>query len=381
MVSASSSSGSIYLPTLHGWRAIAIGAVLLCHGFAPANSDSLPRTQKLISEVALRLGPQGVSLFFAISGFLITTLLLDELQRTGRISMRGFYIRRAFRILPPAFVYLAVIALLGAFGVIALQRGEVLSGALFYNNYWPDRTWWTQHYWSLSVEEHFYLFWPTLLVLLGIRRVRWVGAALIVATAFWRPWSLEHIHNTLPSLQRTDMRLDAFMFACLLAILVRDQELGPRLVAQLVRPSVRIASVLILAVVWIISVKIEMQATRFLIQSALLPVIVVSTVYSPGDWVGRILESKPFRWVGYISYSVYLWQMPFFYPPPDMHSAVRWFVPRTALAIGVAYVSYRVIEKPCMIYGRTLAARVINRREASYVAMDSTQQVSPSARR
>ena len=365
-MSASSSSGSIYLPTLHGWRAIAIAAVLLCHGFAPANPESLPRTQRLIAEIALRLGPQGVSLFFAISGFLITTLLLYELERTGRISLPGFYIRRGFRILPPALLYLAIIGILSAFGIVVLFKGELLSAALWFNNYWPNRTWWTQHYWSLSVEEHFYLFWPTLLVLLGIRRVRWIGAALIVATAIWRPWSLEHIHVNLPSLQRTDMRLDAFMFACLLAILVRDPESGPRLIAILVRPSVRIAAVLALAVVWVVSIRVEMQATRFLIQSALLPLIVVSAVYSPADWFGRLLESRPLKWLGHVSYSVYLWQMPFLTPPPDLHSAALWFLPRTALVMLVAYLSYRVVEMPGMIYGRTLAERVVRRRQARF---------------
>jgi peptidoglycan/LPS O-acetylase OafA/YrhL len=363
-VSDSPSPGLVYIPTLHGWRAIAITAVLLCHGFAPSNTDSLPQIQRLIAGIALRLGPQGVSLFFAISGFLITTLLLQELEQTGRISMPGFYVRRALRILPPALVYLAIIGLLGIFGVVALYKGELLSAALWFNNYWPHRSWWTQHYWSLSVEEHFYLFWPTMLVLLGIRGVRWAGAAIIVATAIWRPWSLEHIHLDLPSLQRTDMRLDAFMFACLLAIFVRGARVGPRLVAFLVRPGFRIAAVVAVALVWIITMKVEMPATRLLLQSALVPVIVVSTVFSPGDRFGRLLESAPFHWLGRISYSVYLWQMPFLTPPADLYSAVLWFLPRTALAVFVAYVSYRVVEKPCMIYGRKLAQRMASRHQA-----------------
>jgi peptidoglycan/LPS O-acetylase OafA/YrhL len=91
------------IPTLDGWRAVAIGAVMLSHGFLLHGSAT--RTTRAIGYVAGHMGGTGVALFFAISGFLITTLLLEELDRYGRISLPGFYIRRAFRIKPPAYVY------------------------------------------------------------------------------------------------------------------------------------------------------------------------------------------------------------------------------------------------------------------------------------
>jgi peptidoglycan/LPS O-acetylase OafA/YrhL len=167
-----------YLPTLDGWRAVAITAVILCHAFGREDTGSK------INSLILSLGQQGVSLFFTISGYLITTLLLDERQRGG-ISLRGFYIRRAFRILPPAYIYLAAVATIGVSGLIHLAPGEILSAALVYNNYWPSRSWFTQHFWSLSMEEHFYLLWPSLLTLSGLVRAKWL--ALGVIFSFWGP--------------------------------------------------------------------------------------------------------------------------------------------------------------------------------------------------
>src|SRR5207248_5891757 len=105
--------------------------------------------------------------FFAISGYLICTRLLVEEETTGSISLRSFYIRRVFRILPPAYVYLAVVAGLSAAGMIAAAWTDIASAALFYSNYIEPRSWFTGHFWSLAMEEHFYLLWPPLLLLLG----------------------------------------------------------------------------------------------------------------------------------------------------------------------------------------------------------------------
>ncbi len=119
-----------YLPTLDGWRAIAIAAVLLDHG-----TEMLFRRSSWYSY--LRTGPNGVSLFFAISGFLICSRLLEEEQLCGRISLKGFYIRRACRILPAAFTYLAVLALLAVCGLVIVTPLEWWSCILFFRNYLP----------------------------------------------------------------------------------------------------------------------------------------------------------------------------------------------------------------------------------------------------
>ena len=157
-----------YLPTLDGWRAIAILAVILDHIVTWQFRYAHPTLFKFT-----RTGPNGVSLFFAISGFLICSRLLEEENATGKISLRGFYIRRASRIVPAALTYLLVIGLLGFAGYILVSPWDWWSSVLFFRNYLPpdmiSRGWggYTMHYWSLAVEEHFYLLWPGLLVFVG----------------------------------------------------------------------------------------------------------------------------------------------------------------------------------------------------------------------
>jgi len=149
-------TGASYIPTLDGWRAVAILAVLVCHG--------LDQRQHPFAEP---LGSAGVLLFFSISGFLITRRMLDEESQTGAVSLRKFYLRRAFRILPPALFYLAAITFLGLMGVFPFSAEPILKALFFVRNYAyfdfaMPATWYSAHFWSLSVEEHFYLIWPFL---------------------------------------------------------------------------------------------------------------------------------------------------------------------------------------------------------------------------
>src|SRR4051812_354276 len=158
-----------YIPTLDGWRAIAILGVMASHA-GHSYSEAYGR-ESFFDRIAA--GTHGVNLFFAISGLLITSRLLEEWDNTGSVSLRRFYTRRAFRILPPALLYLACVALLGVFGFLPMVREEFLAATLFFRNYLPvilgpnGAGFFTSHYWSLGVEEHFYLFWPALLLVAG----------------------------------------------------------------------------------------------------------------------------------------------------------------------------------------------------------------------
>lgn len=146
-----------YLPSLDGWRAIAISAVLLDH------SAVLP--WRFARHHLQNKGADGVWLFFAISGLLICSRLLNEEKRNGKISLPNFYIRRSFRIFPASFTFLAILLGLEALKIIPLNHSAWLSALLFCRNYWSyfmqsgdSGTWFTSHFWSLAVEEHFYLF-------------------------------------------------------------------------------------------------------------------------------------------------------------------------------------------------------------------------------
>jgi peptidoglycan/LPS O-acetylase OafA/YrhL len=153
------------IPSLDGCRAISVFLVLFGHACETKNLDFsryLPR----LGQVATL----GVTVFFVISGYLITSLLLEEERRHGRISLSMFYLRRAFRIWPVAYAYIAVVAALQAAGALTLPRYNLLYAATFTMNLAPQGSWWLGHLWSLAVEEQFYFVWPAVFL---FTRGRW----------------------------------------------------------------------------------------------------------------------------------------------------------------------------------------------------------------
>lgn len=337
-----------YLPTLDGWRAVAILAVIVCHAFGGQQSGGW-------HSLVLNLGQQGVSLFFAISGYLITTLLLEEYRRHGAIDLRGFYIRRVCRIFPPAYLYLLTLLVLASAGLLQLADGEIASAFFMYNNYWPSRGWYSQHFWSLSMEEHFYLVWPFVLAAAGARRSAWIAVAVIAATVVWRPWALQHVELNVAALQRTDMRLDAFLFAALLAIVLHDRPAW----RQQLTAARHLSAMGLLGAAYAFSLVYGWQLTKLFWQSALMPFIVVGTIYTgPSYWAARWLEWPPLRWFGRISYSLYLWQQLIFHSDAvSFAGAARNFPLRFALVVALAAASHYWLERPLLRWGRSWSAR------------------------
>jgi peptidoglycan/LPS O-acetylase OafA/YrhL len=348
--------GSEYIPTLDGWRAIAIAGVMLTHGFQslfyPAGPYPSYEALKLI-----QVGTRGVDVFFAISGFLICSRLLRERETTGRISLTAFYLRRAFRILPPYFVYLAVVAVLAGVGVLAVEPREFVACLLFVRNYVQPADghgWYTGHYWSLSVEEHFYLFWPLFLIALGSRRARPVAVVLALLVPVWT--AVGTSSGWIPVNEvgaRTDTRLDALIWGCW-AALMRAVPAYRAWIARWLRPWVWLALVIALAV----NVRFEppFGAT---IQSVLMPWLLVGTALHANWWVSRLLEAGWIRWVGRLSYSLYIWQ--------QLWLMGSWKVTRPfplgwcqelplsiLCAFASAALSYYLIEKPALRLGRRL---------------------------
>lgn len=345
-----------YLPTLDGWRAVAILAVIVDHfvSWSPHRSSA--------SFAFTHIGPDGVSLFFAISGFLICSRLLEEDTATGRISLTGFYIRRASRILPAALTYLGVIALLGLAGLILVSPWEWWSSVLFFRNYLAPglitRGWggYTVHYWSLAVEEHFYLLWPGLLVLSGRKRAVYVAGALALAVSLWRWWDFHHhwMDRLIPGLlfgSRTDVRLDGLLMGCLAALLLTEPKIRYWAERNLNWPLTVLfvclyAGFLLLA----------HRHNYSLWGSMLLSAIVVSTVLHPTSWIGRILENPGARWLGRLSYSLYLWQELFTTSDTRYPISLLQMFPLNLIALlGVAALSYRYVERPMIRLGHRLA--------------------------
>ncbi len=344
-----------YLPTLDGWRAIAIAAVLLDHG-----TEMFFRRSSWYSY--LRTGPNGVSLFFAISGFLICSRLLEEGQLCGRISLKGFYIRRACRILPAAFTYLGVLALLAVCGLVIVTPLEWWSCILFFRNYLPPewiRAGWggyTIHYWSLAVEEHFYLLWPALLAFSGRARARYLAAGLAVAVAVWRWWDFHHqfVNRFLPGLlfpTRTDVRLDALLLGCLAALAMAE----PRWRIWLTRHfTMGVWWVCVLA--YVLSQLLTRRHDYGIQESALLAALVAGTVLHPAGMIGRMLENSAMKWVGRLSYSLYLWQQLFLVPGANWPLSLLQRFPWNLVPVFLlAWMSYELLERPMIRLGHRLA--------------------------
>ena len=346
-----------YLPTLDGWRAIAILAVILDHVVAGRFQNSYPHLFAFT-----RVGPNGVSLFFAISGFLICSRLLEEEQQFGKVHLGGFYIRRAFRILPPALGYLFVIGLLGLSGEILVGSWEWWSSVLFFRNYLPPSLispgWggYTVHYWSLAVEEHFYLVWPVLLVLAGRSKARYWAIGLGLSIATWRWWDFHHqwVDKHISGLifgARTDVRLDGLFMGCLAALLLsnrRAQEWARRHLTSWAW-WLAVAAYAAIQIIW-------RRHYYSIWESAVLAFVVAMTTLRPETWVGYLLEHPFMRWIGRLSYGLYLWQQLFALPeakfPISLLQRPGWNV---LFLFGVAALSYRVIERPMIRLGHRLA--------------------------
>ena len=358
-------SSKSHLPTLDGWRAVAIAIVVTSH-------DSL-HTLGSASTAWLRAnGRVGVDIFFALSGLLICTRLLAEEQRSGSIELRSFYTRRFFRIQPAAWMYLIVTSLLMIAGVLERAFPGVLSALLLVRNYlpltFPTRDWYTAHFWSLAVEEHFYLLLPMFLLFCRHRRAR----LLLLATAVLFCWGV--VQRRFPGLRfgwspedHTDVAMTGIVIACAFAVTL-TKPIVRVWCMRWVSPYFTIALVALLLI-------IQRHGDRSVVTLLLLcafPAMLISTVLRPQSLPGRILEWKPMQALGKISYSVYLWHMLFFTqtsvrPPvhPGVLAAVQSSTPLRYLAVlAVSAASYLLIEQPMMRFGHRLSLRQTAPREA-----------------
>jgi peptidoglycan/LPS O-acetylase OafA/YrhL len=362
---------SAYLPTLDGWRALSIGLVILHHSQIQLTA---PVIGPLLQSLA-RFGEVGVELFFAISGLLICSRLLEEEWRAGQISVKGFYIRRFFRILPAAIFYLLVIAILAAFQVIPVFPKDWFAALFFFRNYamlfeYLNHSplplhWYTGHFWSLSMEEHFYLVLPAVLVAFKRTR-RWVLAGMAISVALWRMVLAHVMHHEYQFNFRTDTHVDALLIPAMIAL-----ALYPLTRNQAARRYIPVWSFPMFLVMELLLLTTRVPCF-FTLQAIVLPLLILSTVLHPSTVQGRILESKPLRWIGWISYSLYLWQQLFFgvnfvASPPGLALLRKPPINLVALLVCATF-SYYAIEKPFLRLGHKLASTSNPRRRVGQAA-------------
>jgi len=224
---------------LDGWRAFAVALVLLDHAadaiviFLRKFGVALPFVDHTFKE---HLGRAGVHIFFSLSGYLITLRMLQEESSSGAVSLRNFYTRRLFRIQPAALVYLAVVACLGLAQVVRISPVHWLSALLCYANFSAaSATWYTGHFWSLSIEEHFYLLWPALFVSAAPWLRLRASLVLAVALSVWMFLLMKFQWNLSYVAVRTDFEAQWLVWGCVAALCSRS-ELGTRVMRHLAHP-------------------------------------------------------------------------------------------------------------------------------------------------
>lgn len=327
------------IPSLDGMRAASIALVIISH--AQVSFPFLWRFD---------YANLGVRVFFVISGFLITKLLLQEGTKNGRISIPQFYLRRAFRILPAAYVYLAIVMVLIPFGMHAMY-GEIAPVLFYYANYrYSPGSIATGHFWSLSVEEQFYFLWPAAIVLLGPRRARYACLALLVVAPVFRAISDLGIWPTNPRYAFESVS-DALAMGCLLAML------GGRLWESKLYRSVAgspgaiaiVAAGVLLTSVYSPALLHDLVGIP-LLNAGIAVVIDRYTRFSDETLFGRVLNWPLIAWIGTVSYSLYLWQQAWMFSrlPPLIGAGG---------AIASAAASFYLIERPMLrIRGRVSRA-------------------------
>jgi peptidoglycan/LPS O-acetylase OafA/YrhL len=361
------------VPGLDGIRALAVTTVIVFH--------LVPGT--------LVGGYLGVDIFFVVSGFLITTLLLRERAASGRISLRAFWARRARRLLPALGLLLLACctAALIVGGDVLVGLGTQVLGATTFSSNWlfigagnsyfdatvPELF---RNLWSLAVEEQFYLVWPLLVVLLLVRIPRWarlVGiGALAVASAVWMGVLYSPVDPTRVY-YGTDTHAFGLALGAFLAVLavgrgIQDQSGGmPRRLVRVVTTvggGLAIAALVALAVVMVGDTEIPYRGGLAVV--AILTALAIAALLVPGSPLARVLDFAPIRWVGVRSYGLYLWHWPVVVllasalPTWSREGTEGWTLGGIALAITVlaAALSYRFLEQPIRRYGfrRTAAA-------------------------
>jgi peptidoglycan/LPS O-acetylase OafA/YrhL len=334
-----------HLPSLDGLRALSIGLVFLGH---LNGTKGLVRFNLGIGDYA----HLGVVVFFVISGFLITRLMLSEHARDGRVSLKLFYARRALRLFPAAYTFIACVCLLWAAGIVHLQARDIWHACTYTVNFEPERSWQIGHLWSLSVEEQFYFIWPFTFVLLRPRRAGWAAAGAVLLGPIARSWAWLFLRGTpYRDLEMFPMVADSIAMGCLLAMAGAWLEekswylrlFGPAYSAGL------------LALVLLTNRFMGYTVVSVFGSSVInvsLAVLIHRSIYNSRDRIGRILNWKPITFLGAFSYSLYLWQQLFL--NRNSSAWINAFPQNLGFAAVAAFGSYFLLERPLLRLRRRL---------------------------
>jgi peptidoglycan/LPS O-acetylase OafA/YrhL len=310
------------IPSLDGLRAISITLVLLGH---------LVKWKHVSLTFAGAYGALGVHIFFVLSGFLITKLLLREHDRTETISLRDFYIRRAYRIFPAAMVYLLVVAI---FYWQQLRWYDLVAATLYVANMHITRPWMMGHLWSLSIEEQFYLLWPLALKTWFRHRTAMLLGVMVFTPVFMT--ALYAVHARGGIMGSLPVYADELAIGCLLAIFASRIPRIPWYVALVM------ACAMFLIPLYPANTPVRTLFLLFVLKP-LMHVSIAGVVLHVIQVPYRFLNWAPVAWLGKISYSLYLWQEVFCSNP-----SLKLGYTLALLAIAAACLSYYCVEQPML---------------------------------
>jgi peptidoglycan/LPS O-acetylase OafA/YrhL len=351
----SRSSHAPHIASLDGFRALSVALVFFAH----AGLD------------AIVPGGFGVTIFFFLSGYLITTLMRMEYAKNGRVNFPHFWLRRVLRILPPFYLVLAGATLatwlLAPAGSLAVA--PIVAQSLHVTNYWvifhgyDGMPTGTGVYWSLAVEEHFYLVFPWLFV--GMQKARLAPRSqalllwgLCAAVLAWRVILVLYLHpGTDRSYMGTDTRIDSILYGCALAVwcnpVLDAPVLGEKWWKWLLLP----AALLVLVVCLVVRGDVFRETLRYSLQGIALTPLMIAAIRFRDWWLFRPLNWRPVAFLGILSYSFYL-----------VHFAVIAAIQRLlpdgaplaqgalalAVALALSWAIYLLVERPCARLRRRL---------------------------
>jgi peptidoglycan/LPS O-acetylase OafA/YrhL/lysophospholipase L1-like esterase len=354
--SSSPRSRFSHVPALDGLRGLALLGVLLFH-----------------ADGALPGGYLGVDLFFVLSGYLITALLVAEQRDTGRIDLYGFWARRFRRLLPALLSLIPAIAIYGKFFAAPEElrslRDEALASLAYVANWraiWSHKSYWElfsapsplEHTWSLSIEEQFYVVWPLVAAWLlkrrGERALLWLSVVLTLLSALAMLLVFSPADSSRAYLG-TDTRMAAILAGAAFAIVwPPGRALAPAQRRWLDRAGIAAAALLAVAWCFLRGNNPWLYRGGFWLTELLVLVLIACAVSGKDSAVARALSLRPLTWLGSVSYGVYLWH----WPVNVVLSAERIHVSglglqalRLAITFAIAIVSYRYLEQPIRRHG------------------------------
>lgn len=341
---------------LDGLRAVAVLAVIAYHlefGWAQG-------------------GLLGVGVFFVLSGYLITDLLLTQRECSGRISLRQFWLRRARRLLPALWVMLVVVAVwvyLAEPGQLTLLRQDALAAFAYASNWWyvsqhvsyffafgPPSP--LGHLWSLAVEEQFYLVWPLLLIA-GVRLIhrRRLLVPLVLAAAVASATAMALLYQPGADPSRvyygTDTRAFELLIGAALAMLWPSRRVAAALSRRGVRTLDAVGACGAVGIALMVAFTNQYQATLYqggLVVVSIAAAAVVASLVHPATLMSKAFGARPLRWIGVRSYGIYLWHYPIIVLTTPLVDTAGPHLVRSALQVGatlaIAALSWRFIEAP-----------------------------------